>query len=209
MMPCIKICGMTNLEDALFCANSGANAIGFIFYKKSSRYISPTSAEEIIKKLPHPVVPVGVFVNERRRVIEQIISTTKIRTLQLSGNESPEDCLGFGLDVWKAFRIKNQNEIDALRRYTIAIALLEGAKNGLYGGSGDLPDLSVASELKKVHLLGIAGGLSPDNILGVINSVQPSIVDVNSGVESAPGKKDHCKIKLLFDRLSTLSMKTT
>ncbi|TAK65796.1 MAG: phosphoribosylanthranilate isomerase, partial [Bacteroidetes bacterium] len=105
--PLVKICGITNFADALFCATAGADFLGFIFYKKSPRFIEPNKAREIIKKLPASVASVGVFVNESRVTIEKIIKEARIAIIQLSGDELPDDCTGFPVKVWKVFRMSS------------------------------------------------------------------------------------------------------
>ncbi|MBI4546584.1 MAG: phosphoribosylanthranilate isomerase [Ignavibacteriae bacterium] len=204
MRPQVKICGITNLDDALFCTQVGANALGFIFYKKSPRYIEPSTAAKIIEELPGYISPVGVFVNEQRKVIEQIVSETGIRIIQLSGDESPDDCLRFKTRVWKAFRLFDLEEVKQIKRYKIAAAMLEGASGTLYGGSGILPDYAVALEMKEYHPVILSGGLKPENVTEAVRLVEPYAIDVNSGLEASPGKKDHIKVKLLFEKLEHL-----
>lgn len=204
MKPQVKICGITNLEDALFCAHAGADALGFIFYKKSPRYIEPSEAAKIIEELPGYITPVGVFVNEHRSAIDRIVRESAIRIIQLSGDELPEQCLGYDAKVWKAFRIRDYDAIDEIKPYTISAAILDGASDEAYGGSGKLPDFTIACEMKEFHPLILAGGLNPDNVIQAIHAVEPYGIDVNSGVEMSPGKKDHQKISLLFERLEKL-----
>ena len=204
MNPHVKICGITNLEDALFCAHAGADSLGFIFYKNSPRYIEPAGAAKIIEELPAYITPVGVFVNEHRSAIERAIGDSGIRVIQLSGDEFPDQCLGYGVKVWKAFRIRDPGEVESVKPYLIAAAMLDGAGNGAYGGSGTLPDYSIAHEMKEYHPLILAGGLNPDTIIGAIQAVEPFGVDVCSGVEASPGKKDHQQVTLLFERLQRL-----
>ena len=103
----VKVCGITNLDDALCCVDAGADALGFIFYEKSPRYLPPLSAIKIIQKLPSFITAVGVFVNERREIIEQTIVETGIRIVQFSGDETPDQCIGYNVKVWKAFRFQN------------------------------------------------------------------------------------------------------
>ncbi|MBI5217161.1 MAG: phosphoribosylanthranilate isomerase [Ignavibacteriae bacterium] len=202
MKPLVKICGITNFADALFCATAGANYLGFIFYENSPRYIQPSKAREIIRNLPSSATPVGVFVNEMREIIERTIRETTIKLIQLSGDESPDDCSEFSVEVWKAFRLSKHDEVNQTKEYKISAALLDGSSNGLYGGTGNHADYSIAQELKKIHRLVFAGGLNPDNICEAIHTVQPFAVDINSGIELVPGKKNHQKVKLLFDKLN-------
>ena len=200
----VKICGITTLEDALYCSDIGADALGFIFYKQSPRYIEPAKAMKIMKALPPFITPVGVFVNETRKTIEQIIAQTHIRIVQMSGDEQPDDCAGYTTKVWKAFRIRDMKGIEKVNRYSVAAVMLDGATTG-YGGSGVLADFSIARELKNIRPLVLAGGLNPENVAHAIRSVEPYAIDINSGVESSPGKKDRAMVKLLFDRLAQLN----
>ncbi len=203
--PKVKICGITNLEDALFCTEVGVDALGFIFYERSSRFIEPSKAASIIRQLPPTVTPVGVFVNAKREVVERAICATGIRVIQLSGNELPDDCEGYATDVWKAFRVRSSDQVVAIGKYKIRAALIDGANDGEYGGTGTLPDFSIARELKKFHRLVLAGGLNPLNAVDAIRSVRPYAIDINSGVELLPGKKDHAKVKSLFEQLRRAS----
>ena len=175
--------------------------LGFIFYKKSPRYVEPKHAADIIRQLPQSIQPVGVFVNESRDTIQRIIADTGIRVIQLSGDEVPADCSGYDVEIWKTFRLLHIDEAKIVNHFNISAAMLDGARNGEYGGSGMFPDVAVALEMKKYHPLVLAGGLNPDNILSAIHQVSPFAVDINSGVELAPGKKDHTKVKRLFEKL--------
>ena len=201
MRPRVKICGITNLRDALCAAEAGADYLGFILYHKSPRYVAPDKAALIIRQLPEHVTPVGVFVNETRTAIDAAVSGCGIRLIQLSGNESPDDCRNYPVPVWKAFRFPERLEVSRIADFQLEAALLDGARNGEYGGSGHPADLSIAGEMKAYHRLVLAGGLSPENIVDVIASVAPFAVDVNSGVEHAPGIKDHAKVFELFRKM--------
>jgi phosphoribosylanthranilate isomerase len=202
LKPLVKICGITNLDDALCAVDAGANALGFIFYPKSPRFVAPETALEIIRKLPPFVTKVGVFAAERRQEISRVVTLTGITALQLSGNELPADCTGYDLPVIKAFRFRPGENVAAASRYKVSAYLIDGFKHGLYGGSGVLPDIDAALELKTHGRVILAGGLNPGNIAELVNQVHPYAVDVNSGVESEPGKKDPAKILALFNNLS-------
>ena len=199
----VKICGITNPDDARICVEEGADALGFIFYKKSPRYIDPKAAGKIIKNLPPFVTPVGIFVNEPRSVIDETIQTTGIRIIQLSGDEVASACTGYSVKVWKAFRFTDENETSCLRNYKVAAALLDGVRGKLYGGTGALANFDVARAMKSFHPLVLAGGLNPANIVEAIESVRPYAVDINSGVESSPGKKDPAKVAALFEQIAS------
>jgi len=197
----VKICGITNLDDALRAVEAGAHALGFIFYEGSPRKISPGVAAGIIARLPAYVTPVGVVVNETRPRIEQIIRDTHIRIIQLSGDELPEDCAGYPIKVWKAFRFKSGESIDRVRHYSVAAAVADGYGEKLYGGTGSLADTETAIAIKEIHPVVLAGGLNPVNILSAVRTVLPFAVDVSSGVESKPGRKDPAKLTELFHAL--------
>jgi phosphoribosylanthranilate isomerase len=202
MRPLVKICGIVTARDALFCSQAGADALGFIFYEKSPRRIEPAAAAEIIRSLPPFVTPVGVFVNAARDFIESVIRETGIRVIQLSGDEEPADCIGYSVSVVKVFR--TPGDIGRLKEFSISAAMIDGSKDGMYGGSGLPPDLSVAGELRRRFPLIVAGGLNAANVVGIVKSVRPYAIDVNSGVEQSPGKKDHRKVTALFEKLADL-----
>jgi len=202
MRPLTKICGMTDAADALYCAQAGADALGFIFYEKSPRRIEPSAAAEIIRALPPFVTPVGVFVNASRDFIESVIGETGIRVIQLSGDEEPPDCLGYSVSVVKVFR--TPREIGRVKEFSISAAMIDGTADGTYGGSGVLPDLEMAMQVRRHHPLIVAGGLNASNVVGIVKSVRPYAIDVNSGVEQSPGKKDRRKVTGLFEKLADL-----
>lgn len=200
MRPYVKICGITNEKDARLCVRHGADALGFIFYRKSPRYVPPAQAASIIASLPPRVTPVGVFVNASRRTINRIATQTGIRAIQLSGDESAQDCAGYALPVIKAFRARGRRNYGP----RISAALLDGAAGGLYGGTGKLADFAVAVQMKKQFRLILAGGLSPDNVTAAIRRVRPFAVDVCSGVESQPGRKDARKVRQFLQQVRSV-----
>ncbi len=200
----VKICGITNFDDAQYSAEEGAAALGFIFYDRSPRSIKPGAAGRIIASLPRDVLSVGVFVNSSRRFIEETISQTGIGAVQLSGDESPEECLGFALPVIKAFRIRTKAELAQISRYQISAALLDGYHEGHYGGTGIRVNPEIAREATTLLPIILAGGLGPENIRETVMAVRPQTIDVNSSLEQSPGKKDFQKISLLFRKLREL-----
>ena len=200
----IKICGITNAEDAAHCSRLGAHYLGFIFYPQSLRAISPQSAAQIISTLPGSVTPVGVFVNAARESILETVNIAGIRIIQMSGDETPDDCGGYDIPVWKAFRFRNIYDVPRAADYRIDACVIDGAPDGIYGGSGTMADTSVALELKGIHPLMLAGGLNPENIADAVRKVMPFGVDVNSGVEQYPGKKNPEKVESLFKALTLL-----
>ncbi len=191
----IKICGITNLEDALAAAEFGADALGFIFYKKSPRYIDPEKAVEIISQLPPIIVPVGIFVNEREEKIREIQELTCIQTIQLHGDETPEFCQRFGVRVIKAFQVKDKESIKHMAHYHVGAFLLDSYRDGQRGGTGTIFDWHLAVVAKTFGKIILAGGLTPENAAEAVKLVQPYGVDVSGGVEREKGFKDHAKIK--------------
>jgi phosphoribosylanthranilate isomerase len=188
----VKICGITRLEDALAAARAGADALGFNFWPKSKRYVDPRAAGEIIAQLPPFVAAVGVFVDPTREEALRAAELSGVHWLQLHGDESPELCAALPLPVIKALRVRDRASLDALARYEVAGFLLDADTAG-YGGSGETFDWSLAAEGARRAPIVLAGGLRPENVADAVRQVRPWAVDVASGVESAPGIKDHEK----------------
>jgi indole-3-glycerol phosphate synthase / phosphoribosylanthranilate isomerase len=200
--PFIKICGITNAEDALLATELGADAVGFIFYTESPRAVDPGAAGSIIGMLPARVRPVGVFVNHPREAIEKTVRETGIRTVQLHGDEQPEDTRFGSIPAWKAVRPRTDADLEPLGRYGVEAFVVDTPDRTLYGGTGRTGNWELARKAAQRHRVILAGGLGPDTITRAISTVQPFGVDVNSGVESAPGKKDRKKLESLFELLS-------
>ena len=191
----VKICGITNLDDALTAVEFGADAIGFVFVPNTPRYIESAKAAEIIMRLPPFVTTVGLFVNDSQEHIEQIANQCKLNVLQLHGQEPPDFCLQFNRKVIKAFRVKDKESLIVLPKYTVSAYLLDTYVKGAMGGTGVTFDWRLALDAKKYGPVILAGGLNPENVAKAIQQVRPYGVDVSSGVEAEPGKKDHGKIK--------------
>jgi len=196
-----KICGITNLNDANVAVENGASAIGFIFYEKSPRTISINNAKSISKHLPKTIARVGVFVNHEKDFIRLAISEVPLDMIQLHGDETPDFCNQFDVAILKALRIKNEASLSVMDQYDVAVFLLDTFSNDQYGGTGETFDWSVLNRKFKTPII-LSGGLNSENILDAIDAVNPSAVDVNSGVESSPGKKDFNKLKSLFKNLN-------
>jgi phosphoribosylanthranilate isomerase len=196
-----KICGITNLDDANVSVENGASALGFIFYKKSPRAISIKNAKSISKQLSNIIIRVGVFVNHEKDFIHEAISEVPLDMIQLHGDETPDFCNQFDVPILKALRIKNEESLSVMDQYDVAVFLLDTFLNDQYGGTGETFDWSVLNRKFKTPII-LSGGLNPENILDAIDAVNPSAVDVNSGVESSPGKKDYNKLKSLFKNLN-------
>lgn len=191
----IKICGITNIDDALFAAEQGVDALGFNFYKKSPRYIEPDKAAEIMSQLPPFVVPVAIFVNEREEKIRDIQFTTGIKVLQFHGDERPEFCDRFATRVIKAFQVKDKESVKHMAQYHVSALLLDSYKEGVRGGTGTTFDWHLAVVAKTFGRIILAGGLTPENVAEAVKLVQPYGVDVAGGVENGKGIKDHAKVK--------------
>jgi phosphoribosylanthranilate isomerase len=193
----IKICGITNLEDALLAASLGADALGFIFYPKSPRYVTPEAARQIIAQLPPFVAAVGVVVDEAAATVQDLAGHVGLDWVQLHGRETPEYCRSLDRKVIKAFRIKDESSLSELGPYREAAAalLLDTYKKGQVGGTGEIFDWHLAKKAKEYGQIILAGGLTPENVAQAIAAAQPQAVDVASGTEAAPGRKDPEKLK--------------
>jgi phosphoribosylanthranilate isomerase len=192
----VKICGITNLADAQAAVEAGADAIGFIFHEKSPRFISLKAAVEISKQLPPFVMRVGVFVNAQEDFVLRAIGEVGLTMLQFHGDEPPEFCMQFGLMSMKAFRIRDAESLKKIPDYPTDAYLLDAFSSTTLGGTGEKFDWDLAIEAQKFGKpVFLAGGLTPENVVEAVKKVRPFGVDVSSGVESAPGKKDHAKVK--------------
>ncbi len=203
----VKICGITNLEDARLAAELGAHALGFIFYPKSPRSVAPDTAREIIRNLPPFVMTVGVFVDEEAELVRETAERVGLDWVQLHGQESPEYCRSMGRRVIKGFRIKDQDSLALLPDYRGAVQafLLDTYKAGTAGGTGETFDWSLARQAGALGPIILAGGLNPENIGQAIKVAQPAAVDVASGVEASPGKKDPEKIRAFFGAIRNVA----
>ena len=195
----VKICGLTNLEDARVAIDAGAHALGFIFFAGSPRHVTPPAAARIISQLPPFVSKVGVFVNESFDSILQVSRTTGIDAIQLHGDETPELCEALkreGLKVIKAFRMKDQSSLPSVQSFSVSAFLLDSYVPGQLGGTGAKFnwDLAIQAAAFGTPII-LAGGLVPENVRDAVAKVAPYGVDVSSGVESAPGTKDHAKVR--------------
>ena len=205
----VKICGITNLDDAAASVEAGADALGFIFWRKSPRYVEPNFAKQIIATLPPLVVPVGVFVNEDVSTVRSIMDSSGLALAQLHGDEPPVYCQELGRPVVKALRLKDRASFLALAEFQgragVRGFVLDAYSETAYGGTGEVANWTLAAEAARAAVVLLAGGLTPDNVTDAINTVRPYGVDVSSGVESSPGKKDHGKIRAFLDAVRVVS----
>jgi phosphoribosylanthranilate isomerase len=192
----IKICGITRYEDARLAANLGADALGFIFYKKSPRFIAPSAAKEIIRKLPPFITRVGVFIDEEPSAVAQTIVAAGLDTVQFHGDESPEYCRRFACSVIKAFSVQPGFDTTALDSYSVSGFLLDTWDAKARGGTGKTFDWETAKLLtaRRDNII-LAGGLGPSNLAEALEIVHPYAVDLNSGVEIRPGEKNPQKLR--------------
>ncbi|MDI6800921.1 MAG: phosphoribosylanthranilate isomerase [Thermodesulfovibrionales bacterium] len=199
----VKICGITNLEDALAAVDYGADALGFVFFKGSPRYISPEKAMEIIFHLPPFVATVGVFVNESPERMKEIMALAGINILQLHGDDQPGTC-GIWHRVIKAFRVKDFTDLKLLETYKTSAFLLDTYSPEAYGGTGQIFNWDIAVEAKRFGRIILSGGLNQENIETAIRYVRPYAVDVSSGIEEEKGKKDLRKMREFIEKVKAL-----
>lgn len=194
----VKICGLTNKEDALNAISLGADAIGFIFAKNSPRTVTPEIVEGISPFLPPFVSLVGVFVDQPVEEVKDIMSRCRLDLAQLHGNESPAECMAIGRRVIKAFQVSEPEDLAAIAAYQglVSAMLLDTKIADLKGGTGQAFDWGLAISAKENDIpLILAGGINSDNIKKAVKMVNPYALDISSGVESEPGKKDYNKMQ--------------
>ncbi len=203
----LKVCGITSIQDARAAIASGAEYLGFNFYRKSPRYIAPLAARAIIEQLPGEIVAVGIFVNEARpEDVIEVLQTSGAQMAQLHGDEDAVYCAAVGPErVIKALRSRDDFDARQVLQYPAAAILLDAFDKSLYGGTGKTANWQLAREVATHVNLFLAGGLSPENIVEAVRVVAPFAVDVNSGVESAPGVKDTGKLQALADALKLMT----
>jgi phosphoribosylanthranilate isomerase len=192
----VKICGLTRVADAVAAAEAGADLVGLMFYARSPRWVSLSDAAEISRALPPQILRVGVFVNPEVEEVFEAMQTCGLTLLQFHGEEAPEFCTQFGLMSMKAFRVRDAASLDTLPSYRTDAWLLDAWSPAALGGTGERFnwDLAVAAKALGRPIF-LAGGLTPENVAAAVRHVGPLGVDVSSGVESAPGRKDAAKMR--------------
>ncbi len=201
----IKICGITRWEDASYAVALGVDALGFVFYPKSPRYVGPREAREIIRRLPPFVTSVGVFVDAPAQEIMEIANHCGLSAVQLHGRETPDFCNQFSAQVIKAFRVEGDQLPQEISHYSVNAILLDTYQAGLPGGTGTTFSWKVAIEAKVYGKIILAGGLSSENIIKAIETVNPYAVDVSSSVEEGPGIKDARLMSDFMDKVKKAS----
>lgn len=199
----VKICGITNLDDAYCATDLGADALGFIFVPSSPRHVQVVQAEKIVHAVKtrygtKAPLCVGVFVNATRTTINEVVQRVPLDCLQFHGDETVNDMKGYSQAIWKVFRVSEYFDPNVVKQYPVDTCVFDTYDPLTYGGTGKVFNWEKAIEAKKYCRVILSGGLNPGNILQAFEIVHPYGVDVNSGVESYPGKKDHQKMKLLF-----------
>jgi phosphoribosylanthranilate isomerase len=197
----VKICGITNPEDARAAVSAGCDALGFVFFEKSPRYIRPEEAGRIIKTLPRRVEKVGVFCNARERTIAGIIGKCGLTMVQMHGDESAGFCRRFKVPVIKAFRIKNTIDMAGIKRYNTFAYLFDTYHNRLRGGSGRVFDWRCIDVKAFDRPVFLAGGLTVGNVASAVSAVDPAWVDASSSLETVPGRKDHRRVREFISRV--------
>ena len=204
----VKICGITNIDDARAAAEYGADALGFVFVKASPRYIGPKAAADIIRELPPFIKTVGVFVNEPVETVGKIVAESGIDLIQLHGDERPEVCMRLKKRAIKAVRVISIESLEPVISYrdVISALLLDTYSKEFHGGTGQVFNWDIAVEAKQYCRIILSGGLTPDNIAAAVRYVRPYAVDVSSGVELSKGRKDHERLKLFIERARSASL---
>ncbi len=194
----VKICGITNSEDARAAVEAGADALGFVLHRKSPRCVPVDVVKAIVAALPPFVLPVGVFVNEEASTVREVMDQCGLALAQLHGEETASYCETLGRPILRAIRLRGPGDLLALAEYKgraqVRGFLVDAFSEKEYGGTGQVADWGLAAEAAKSAQILLAGGLTPENVQEAIRQVRPYGVDVSSGVEASPGKKDHAKV---------------
>ncbi len=202
----VKICGITNAEDAVTAVEAGADALGFVFYRESPRYIQPQVVSRIVASLPPFILGVGVFVNEDIKKVRDLMDRCGLALAQLHGDEDAAYCEGLGRPVLRGIRLRDRGSLLSMAEYRgralVRGFVVDAFSDSAYGGTGLVADWTLAAEAAQAAKVLLAGGLTPENVGEAIRYVKPYGVDVSSGVEASPGKKDPAKIQAFIRAVS-------
>jgi len=203
----IKVCGISNVDSLKVVLKFPVSAIGFIFYEKSPRYISPENALKLIQLIPENVKKIGVFVNESIEIISKIKTKLELDFLQFHGNEDQNFINQFDSPIIKALRIDNQFDVTKLNSYEVHSLLLDTYQPGLFGGTGEIFNWEILRNINIKTPIILSGGLNPNNINNALKIKNISALDINSGVEKCPGEKDEQKLTKLFSHIKSIPIK--
>ncbi len=196
MSVAVKICGITSVENAQAVELAGADAVGLMFYEGSPRHITLEQAKAIVDSLSNSIARVGVFVNSDESFVRQAMEICTLNMLQFHGNEIPEYCKRFEVMTLKAIRVSGESSLEVMERYSTDGFLLDTFTDKALGGTGETFNWELAKKAtEKERPIFLAGGLTPENVAEAVKAVRPFAVDVSSGVESEPGKKDAAKVR--------------
>ncbi|MDH7498773.1 MAG: phosphoribosylanthranilate isomerase [candidate division NC10 bacterium] len=198
----VKICGITSCKDALLAAEVGADALGFVFVQSSPRFIHPEEVARMRGQLPPLVFLVGVFADAPLEEVRGVVEACGLHAVQLHGGEDPQYCSSLGGCIIKAFRVKDRSSLTDLPRFRVAALLLDSYRAHQLGGTGETFDWDLAREAKGYGRLILSGGLRPENVAEAIRRVGPYAVDVCSGVEERPGRKDQGKVRRFLEEVA-------
>jgi phosphoribosylanthranilate isomerase len=203
----VKICGITSVADGMLAAGAGADMIGLMFYEQSPRHITLAQAAAISRALPPLVLRVGVFVNPDEALVERAIGECGLGLLQFHGDETSDFCTQFGVMSLKAFRVRDAESLKSMEGFQTDAFLLDACSRSGLGGTGEKFDWNLAVEAQKFGKpIFLAGGLTPENVAAAARQVRPFAVDVSSGVESTPGKKDEAKVRAFIVAAKGITM---
>ncbi|MDE0042443.1 MAG: phosphoribosylanthranilate isomerase [Candidatus Poribacteria bacterium] len=202
----VKICGITNLEDALTAVESGADALGFVFVPDTPRFVKPDQVAAVVAELPPFITTVGLFASKDAAKIRTIANQCRLDAIQLHADVTPEFCSNLDRRVIKAIRVKDESSLSILSDYDVNAFLLDAYVEGKMGGTGKVFDWNLALQAKDYGRIIVAGGLNPDNVAQAVRRVKPYGVDVSSGVELVPGRKDPDKVGKFINAVRTIGI---
>ena len=195
----IKICGITNAEDAALCVDAGADALGFIFVEGTPRVLTPEAAAAIVRTLPPFVTPVGVFWDHPAGHVKAVAEACGLRALQFHGDESPEEVARFALPVIKTIKVGRAEDLGQIERFDVSAVLLDSPSRWSEGERREPIQWELAARVARTRRVILSAGLTPDNVARAIAVARPYAVDVNSGVEARPGRKDPRKVRTFIE----------